>query len=295
MLPGKTVLHDVTALCPSRAEDRLCWRYRRGQDHDHKPHQPVLRHRRRQDPVRRHQRQQDQKADLRRSLGVVLQDTTCFTGTVMENIPLRQPGCHRRGVYAPPPGQRRFFIRRLPDGYDTMLTGDGANLSQGQRQLISPIARAAISDPPVMIWTRPRPPSTPAPRPSSTGHGQAHGRPHGVCHRPPAVHRAQLRRIMVLEQGRIVSAATTTSCWSKRGYYYQLYTGAFERELPMADLPLIRRACVTQGQCPPLSGHRLISTTQTQCLPATRAAEALFMPALKPYPTFRPRMDAVSR
>ena len=106
----------------------------------------------RQDPLRRHQHQQDQEgATCAARLGIVLQDTHLFTGTVMENIRYgRLDATDEECMAAAKLASADGFIKRLPDGYNTMLTGDGANLSQGQRQLLA-IARAAVADPPVLI------------------------------------------------------------------------------------------------------------------------------------------------
>ena len=169
------------------------------------------------------------KADLRRSLGIVLQDTNLFTGTVMENI--------RYGNLDAPDadciGAARLagaddFIRRLPDGYNTMLTGNGANLSQGQRQLIA-IARAAVADPPVMILDEATS--------SIDTHTEAivqrgmdalmHGRTTFViAHRLSTVQNADA--IMVLDHGRIIERGTHDDLIKLKGTYYQLYTGALE-------------------------------------------------------------------
>ena len=106
------------------------------------------------------------KQDLRRSLGIVLQDVNLFTGTVMDNIRYGNPDATREEcIKAAELVNADSFIRMLPQGYDTVLKGDGSGLSQGQRQLIS-IARAAVANPPCLILTRPPPRSTPAPRPS---------------------------------------------------------------------------------------------------------------------------------
>ena len=132
------------------------------------------------------------KPDLRRSLGMVLQDTHLFTGTVMDNIrygklDATDEECIRAAKLANADG----FIRRLPDGYDTMLTGDGANLSQGQRQLLA-IARAAVADPPALILDE----ATSSIEHRETGagrHGCADEGQDHICHRPPAVHGQELR------------------------------------------------------------------------------------------------------
>ena len=137
------------------------------------------------------------KADLRRSLGIVLQDTHLFTGTVMDNIRYgRLDATDEECVVAAKLANADGFIRRLPDGYNTMLTGDGANLSQGQRQLLA-IARAAVADPPVLILdeaTSSIDTRTEALVQSGMDrHGRPDVRPHHLRHRPPAVHRPQRR------------------------------------------------------------------------------------------------------
>ena len=134
------------------------------------------------------------KPDLRRSLGIVLQDTHLFTGTVMENIrygnlDASDEECMAAAQLANADG----FIRRLPDGYDTMLTGDGANLSQGQRQLLA-IARAAVADPPVLILDEATSSiDTRTEKLVQDGMDALMTGPHHLCHRPPALHRPQRR------------------------------------------------------------------------------------------------------
>ena len=124
-----------------------------------------------------------------RSLGIVLQETNLFTGTVREKHPLWPPGRHRRGGGGGrQAGGAHDFILRLPKGYDTVIAGDGGSCPRGQRQLLS-IARAAVADPPVMILDEAT--SSIDTRTESivqAGHGPPDGGPHGVCHRPPAVH-----------------------------------------------------------------------------------------------------------
>ena len=152
------------------------------------------------------------KADLRRSLGMVLQDTHLFTGTVMENIRYgRLDASDEECIAAAQLANADGFIRRLPDGYDTMLTGDGANLSQGQRQLLGhrPGRRGgpAGADPGRGHLFHRHPDRGPGPG----GHGRPDDRADHLCHRPPPVHREELDCIMVLENGRSSSGAPTTS------------------------------------------------------------------------------------
>ena len=151
------------------------------------------------------------KQDLRRSLGMVLQDTHLFTGTVMENI-------------------RYGFIRRLPDGYQTMLTGDGANLSQGQRQLLA-IARAAVADPPVLILDEAT--SSIDTRTEKLVQGGMDALMTGrttfvIAHRLSTVRNADC--IMVMELGRIIERGTHDELIEKQGKYYQLYTGSAPKQ-----------------------------------------------------------------
>ena len=169
------------------------------------------------------------KADLRHSLGIVLQDTNLFTGTVMENIRYGNLNAHDdECIAAAKLAGPDDFIRRLPDGYNTMLTGNGANLSQGQRQLLA-IARAAVADPPVMILDEATS--------SIDTHTEAivqrgmdalmTGRTTFViAHRLSTVQNADA--IMVLDHGRIIERGTHEDLIKLKGTYYQLYTGALE-------------------------------------------------------------------
>ena len=169
------------------------------------------------------------KADLRRSLGIVLQDTNLFTGTVMDNIRYGNLEAHdEECIAAARLAGADDFIRRLPDGYNTMLTGNGANLSQGQRQLLA-IARAAVADPPVMIMDEATS--------SIDTHTEAivqrgmdalmTGRTTFViAHRLSTVQNADA--IMVLDHGRIIERGTHDQLIAQHGTYYQLYTGALE-------------------------------------------------------------------
>ncbi len=171
------------------------------------------------------------KADLRRSQGMVLQDTNLFTGTVKENILYGKPGASDEEVIAAAKlANAHGFITRLPDGYDTMLTANGSELSQGQRQLIS-IARAAISDPPVMILDEAT--SSIDTRTEAIVQKGMDSLMHGrtvfvIAHRLSTVKNSDI--IMVLEGGRIIERGSHKQLVEERGKYYQLYTGAFEPE-----------------------------------------------------------------
>ena len=166
------------------------------------------------------------KADLRHSLGIVLQDTHLFTGTVMDNIRYGKLDASDEEVYAAAKlANADGFIRRLPDGYNTMLTGDGANLSQGQRQLLA-IARAAIADPPVLILDEATSSiDTRTERIVQSGMDKLmKGRTTFViAHRLSTVRNSDC--IMVLEQGRIIERGTHDQLIEQKGRYYQLYTG----------------------------------------------------------------------
>ena len=166
------------------------------------------------------------KADLRHSLGIVLQDTHLFTGTVRENIRFgKLDATDEEIVAAAKLANADGFIRRLPQGYDTMLTGDGANLSQGQRQLLA-IARAAIADPPVLILDEATSSiDTRTERIVQSGMDRLmKGRTTFViAHRLSTVRNSDC--IMVLEQGRIIERGTHDQLIEEKGKYYQLYTG----------------------------------------------------------------------
>lgn len=171
------------------------------------------------------------KDDLRRSLGIVLQDVNLFTGTVMENIRYgRLDASDEECIEAAKLANADGFIRMLPDGYNTIISGDGSDLSQGQRQLIS-IARAAVADPPVMILDEATS--------SIDTHTEAivqrgmdslmEGRTvFVIAHRLSTVKNSDV--IMVLEKGRIIERGNHESLIKEKGKYYQLYTGAFELE-----------------------------------------------------------------
>lgn len=171
------------------------------------------------------------KDDLRRSLGIVLQDVNLFTGTVMENIRYgRLDATDKECIEAAKLSNADGFIRMLPDGYNTIISGDGSDLSQGQRQLIS-IARAAVADPPVMILDEATS--------SIDTHTEAivqrgmdslmEGRTvFVIAHRLSTVKNSDV--IMVLEKGRIIERGNHESLIKEKGKYYQLYTGAFELE-----------------------------------------------------------------
>ena len=166
------------------------------------------------------------KSDLRRSLGMVLQDTHLFTGTVMDNIRYgRLDATDEECVAAARLANADGFIRRLPDGYNTMLTGDGANLSQGQRQLLA-IARAAVADPPALILDEAT--SSIDTRTEKLVQDGMDALMAGrttfvIAHRLSTVRNADC--IMVMEQGRIIERGTHDQLMEKQGKYYQLYTG----------------------------------------------------------------------
>ena len=171
------------------------------------------------------------KADLRRSLGIVLQDTSLFTGTVMDNIRYgRLDATNEECIAAAKLANADDFITRLPDGYDTMLTGDGANLSQGQRQLLA-IARAAVADAPVMILdeaTSSIDTRTEALVQKGTDELMKGRTVFVIAHRLSTVRNSDV--IMVLDHGRIIERGSHSELIAKKGNYYKLYTGAFELE-----------------------------------------------------------------
>lgn len=171
------------------------------------------------------------KSDLRRSLGMVLQDVNLFTGTVMENLKYGNPDAtDEECISAAKLANADGFIRMLPQGYDTVLSGDGSGLSQGQRQLIS-IARAAVSDPPVMILDEAT--SSIDTRTEKLVQDGMDKLMNGrtvfiIAHRLSTVKNSDI--IMVLDHGRIIEQGNHETLIAKKGVYYQLYTGAFELE-----------------------------------------------------------------
>ena len=171
------------------------------------------------------------KPDLRKSLGVVLQDVNLFTGTVMENIRYgRLDATDEECIAAAKLANAHGFIERLPAGYDTMLTGNGASLSQGQRQLIS-IARAAVADPPAMILDEAT--SSIDTRTEALVQKGMDNLMKGrtifvIAHRLSTVRNSDA--IMVLDHGRIIERGSHDDLIAQKGTYYQLYTGAFELE-----------------------------------------------------------------
>ncbi|MGN1114989.1 MAG: ABC transporter ATP-binding protein [Candidatus Ornithomonoglobus sp.] len=171
------------------------------------------------------------KADLRRSLGIVLQDVNLFTGTVMENIRYGNPDASDEDcIAAARLANADGFIRMLPEGYGTVLKGDGSGLSQGQRQLLS-IARAAVSDPPVMILdeaTSSIDTRTEALVQSGMDNLMKGRTVFVIAHRLSTIRNSDV--IMVLDRGSITERGTHESLLAEKGLYYQLYTGAFEPE-----------------------------------------------------------------
>ena len=171
------------------------------------------------------------KPDLRRSLGIVLQDTNLFTGTVMDNIRYgKLDATDEECIHAAKLANAHDFITRLPEGYNTMLTGNGARLSQGQRQLIA-IARAAVADPPVMILDEAT--SSIDTRTEALVQKGMDALMHGrttfvIAHRLSTVMNSDC--IMVLDHGRIIERGSHEELIAAKGTYYQLYTGAFELE-----------------------------------------------------------------
>ena len=174
---------------------------------------------------------QIKKDDLRRSLGAVLQDTHLFTGTVMENIRYgRLEATDEECIAAAKTAGAHSFIRRLPDGYQTMVAGDGANLSQGQRQLLA-IARAAVADPPVMILdeaTSSIDTRTEALIQKGMDALMENRTVFVIAHRLSTVRNADC--IVVIEHGEIEEKGSHAELLKQKGRYYRLYTGQFQLE-----------------------------------------------------------------
>ena len=171
------------------------------------------------------------KADLRRSLGIVLQDVNLFTGTVMDNIRFGREGAtDEECINAAKLANADEFIQMLPNGYQTVIDGDGSGLSQGQRQLIS-IARAAVADPPVMIMdeaTSSIDTRTEALVQEGMDRLMKGRTVFVIAHRLSTVQNSDV--IMVLDHGKIIERGDHDKLITERGTYYQLYTGAFELE-----------------------------------------------------------------
>lgn len=171
------------------------------------------------------------KDDLRRSLGIVLQDTNLFTGTIKENIKYgKDDATDEEVINAAKLANAHGFIEKLPNGYDTMITGDGAGLSQGQRQLLS-IARAAINNPPVMILDEAT--SSIDTRTEKIVQDGMDKLMEGrtvfvIAHRLSTVRNS--KAIIVLDHGRIIERGDHKELLAQKGTYYKLYTGAFELE-----------------------------------------------------------------
>ena len=169
------------------------------------------------------------KPDLRRSLGIVLQDTHLFTGTIADNIRYgKLDATDEEVIAAAKLANAHYFITKLPQGYHTMLKGDGTSLSQGERQLLA-IARAAIADPPVLILDEAT--SSIDTRTETIVQNGMDRLMKGrtvfvIAHRLSTIKNSDV--IMVLEQGRIIERGDHESLLKERGKYYQLYTGAFE-------------------------------------------------------------------
>ena len=169
------------------------------------------------------------KADLRRSLSMVLQDTHLFTGTVMDNIRFgKLDATDEECIKASKLANAHSFVKHLPEGYDTVITGDGANLSQGQRQLLA-IARAAVADPPVLILdeaTSSIDTRTEALIEKGMDSLMAGRTVFVIAHRLSTVRNSDA--IMVLEHGKIIERGDHDALIEQKGKYYQLYTGMFE-------------------------------------------------------------------
>ena len=171
------------------------------------------------------------KPDLRRSLGIVLQDTHLFSGTVADNIRFgKLDATEKEVIDAAKLANAHHFIKHLPKGYDTYLSGDGSSLSQGQKQLLA-IARAAIADPPVLILDEATSSiDTRTEKIVQEGMDKLmHGRTvFVIAHRLSTIKNSDV--IMVLDQGRIIERGNHEELLKEKGTYYQLYTGGFENQ-----------------------------------------------------------------
>ena len=213
-------------VCEAGTEDRVCRQYRRGQDDDHEPDQPVLRDRQRRNPDGWRGYPQGWTKNLRSNIAMVLQDTHLFTGTIRENIRYgRLDATDAEVEQAAKMASAHSFIMRLENGYETMIEGDGANLSQGQRQLLN-IARAAISKAPVLILDEATSSvDTRTERHIEHGMDRLMAERTTPCHRPQAFHCSKRECDHGIGKRRNHRARRSRSAAGTKGRYYELYTG----------------------------------------------------------------------